>query len=101
MNTPRSNPDSDWENLVRQARKDSAPSVNVTALLRTVRQAQADSPRGWIADFLTLFSPARVVPVCVIAASAVVLVTTWQAMDCWEALTWTQLFSTAQIGGTP
>ena len=99
MNTSP-DPDSRWENLLRQAKADVGPSTDVAALLRAVRLEPMAQPRGWAEDFAALFASTRVIPGCLAGASAFALVATWQVWDSWQALPWVQLLDAAAGGAS-
>jgi hypothetical protein len=102
MNTPTENSDSRWENLLRQARADVAPPVNVSALQRVVRDT-AISPvenEGWAAEISALFPSTGMIPGCLAAALALAAVATWHAWDSWQALPWMQLLDASTGGGS-
>lgn len=101
MNTPPDSSDSRLENLLRQARADAAPPVDVAALLRVVQQAEAMPhvvSEGWTAEISALFPSTRMIPACLAAAAAFAAVATWHAWDSWQALPWMQLID-ASTGG--
>ena len=102
MNTPPDPSDSRWENLLRQARTDIPPPVDVSALLRVVRQADAALPahEGWTAEISNLFPSARMIPTCLAAAAAFAAVATWHAWDSWQALPWMQLIDVSTGGAS-
>jgi len=100
MKTPPSNSDSRWDDLVRQARADVGPPVDLAALLRAVRQAPLEERRGWFTDFSALFSSARVISGCLAGAGAFALVATWQVWDSWQVLPWIQLLDVATGGAS-
>jgi hypothetical protein len=100
MNPPLEPSDPRWENLLRQARADVAPPVDVSALLRVVRQAELAplASQGWAAEISALFPSTRMIPGCLAAAAAFAAVATWHAWDSWQALPWMQLID-ASTGG--
>ncbi len=100
MNDPHSNSDQRWEKLLRDAQNDAAPSVNVPALLRAVRQEPLPVSTGWSVEFCALFTIGRVVPTCLAGAVACTLLTVWQLTDLWQTLPWAQMLVTSS-GGTP
>jgi hypothetical protein len=100
MNKSPGDSEARWENLLRQAQPDTAPSVNVPALLRAVRLAAAEPRRGWAGDFLALCGSARVAASCLAGAAAFALLASWQAWTLWEVMPWVQLVATT-TGGAP
>lgn len=92
MKTPLSN--SGWDDLTQRARHDSAPSVDLPALLRAVRLEPLPDPSPWLSEFIALFEPRRVVPTCVAATCLLVAVAIWQLTEAWGALPWAQLLAT-------
>jgi hypothetical protein len=98
MKTPRS--ESEWEELVRRARNDAAPPVDLPALLAAVRQAKPENGRGWLVDFSEFFNPRLVLPACLSAACVLVVVTTWQASDFSQTIPWADWIAT-DSGGAP
>jgi hypothetical protein len=100
MNKPSGDSEARWENLLRRAQRDTAPSVNVPALLRAVRLATAEPRRGWAADFLALCGSARVAAGCLAGAAAFALLASWQAWTLWKVMPWVQLVATT-TGGAP
>ena len=94
MKTPRSDsgPDSRWQEMLRQARADATPPVNVPALLRAVR-ATAPVPRGgWTTEFSALFAPTRAVVACLACAAICAAITSWEILDLAQSLAWAQWF---------
>ena len=100
MKTPPPNPDSRWDGLVRQARSDAAPPVDVAALLRAVRQAGPAPDTGWLADLAALFSARRAWATCLAGSAACALVVAWEIWDSARALPWAQLIDSATGGGS-
>lgn len=100
MKRPSGDSDARWENLLRQAQRDTAPSVDVPALLRAVRTAAAEPRRGWTGDFLVLFASRRVALGCLAGAAAFALLASWQAWTVWAVMPWAQLLATT-TGGAP
>ena len=98
MKTPPPNPDSHWDELVRQARADCGPAADVPALLRAVRQAPVSVREDWAAEFTALFASVRVVPACLAASCAFAGFAGWQAWNAWQVLPWAELLSTATGG---
>ncbi len=99
MKNPRSNSDSHWEKLIREARADVGPPANSAALLRVIRQAPLVSRESWFDEFSALFSTGKVMTVCLAGSSMIAMVTAWQVWDVWEALPWAQLLANATGGG--
>lgn len=102
MNTPSDPSNSHWENLLRQARSDVAPPIDVAKLLRVVRQAEPAPcvSAGWADEISALFPSARMVPGCLAAAAAFGAVATWHAWDSWQTLPWVQLIDASTGGGS-
>lgn len=100
MNNAPEDSEARWENLLRRAQRDTAPSVNVPALLRAVRTAATEPRRGWTGDFLALFGSGRVAAGCLAGAAAFALLASWQAWTLWEVMPWVQLVATT-TGGAP
>ena len=100
MKTPRSDDNERWEQLVQQARADTPPPVNLSALLCVVNAAAASSPLTWIDEFLSTFAFGRAVSVCVGGIGTLLLFTSWQVWDCWHSLAWAQLL-VPPPGGVP
>ena len=98
MKTPPSNSDPQWENLLNRAKADVAPPVDLTALLRVVRQAPAASRENWADEFCALFGTSRFIPGCLAAAAGFGLVASWQAWESLQDVPWVQLIDTT-IGG--
>ncbi len=100
MNTPPDHSDSHWEDLLRKARADVAPPVDVTALLRVVREEPIGPVvrEDWAAEISALFPSSRMIPGCLAAAAALAAVASWHAWDSWQALPWMQLID-ASTGG--
>jgi hypothetical protein len=100
MNTPTDDSDSHWENLLRKARADLAPPVDVSALQGVVRRATIGpvENESWAAEISALFPSARMIPGCFAAATALAAVATWHAWDSWQTLPWLQLLD-ASTGG--
>jgi hypothetical protein len=100
MNTPTDDSDPHWENLLRQARADVAPPVDVDALQRAVSQT-AIGPlenESWAMEISALFPSTRMIPGCLAATAALLAVATWHAWDSWQTLPWMQLLD-ASTGG--
>jgi hypothetical protein len=98
MKTPPSDSDPHWEKLLRQARMDIAPPVDMPALLHAVRTASLAHPEDWASEFSALFSSGRFIPGCLAGAAAFALIATWQAWDSWQTMPWVQLLDVT-IGG--
>lgn len=101
MNTPTDDSDPRWENLLRQARADVGPPVDVSALQRVVREATIISPTStgdWTAEISALFPSARMIPGCLAAALALAAIATWHAWDSWQTLPWMQLLDPGSGG---
>jgi len=98
MKTSPSNPDSRWDELVRQARSDCGPAIDGPALLRAMRQAPVTLREDWVTEFTALFASARVVPACLAASCAFAGFASWQAWNAWQVLPWAELLSTATGG---
>lgn len=100
MNTPESDSDQRWDDLVRRARADVSPPGNVAAALRAVRDAAGQPRPGWFGDFSALFATARAIPACFALAAVVTLSAAWQAWSLWEAIPWAQMVAST-TGGAP
>jgi hypothetical protein len=100
MKTPPSNPDTHWENLLRQARSDVGPPVSLPALLRAVHQAPLAAQESWATEFSAFFSSGRIIPGCLAGATAFALLATWQVWDSWQTLPWVQLLDAAAGGAS-
>ena len=100
MKTPGSKSNEAWDALVRQARADTAPSVDVPAVLRAVRAADVPSDAGWLSEFTGLFTIGRVVPACLLGAIALAGATSWEAWNIWQALPWAQLLAVSTGGAS-
>lgn len=88
---PRS--DERWEKLLQQAGADAPPPVDEAALLRSVRQAAAESrpSASWAAEFYAVFGAAGVVRACLGGAGVLGALTAWQVWSVWQTLPWAQL----------
>lgn len=102
MNTSLDPSDPRWENLLRQARMDVAPAVDVAALQRVIRNAHAVpiTSEGWTAEISALFPSTRMIPGCLAAAAALAAVATWNAWDSWQSLPWIQLIDPSTGGAS-
>jgi hypothetical protein len=98
MKSPSS--ESEWEELVRRARADAGPAVNVPALLAAVRSTEAEPRAGWLMDFAGFFNARRVLPTCLTAACALAIVATWQVSDFSKTLPWAE-WVVSDAGGAP
>ncbi len=94
-------PDSDprWEALVRQAREDAGPPVDLPALLRAVRQAPLTVAPSWSAEFAALCGSPRRIGLCLGSAAAFTVVATWQAWETSSLLPWAEFYFAT--GGMP
>jgi len=102
MNTPPDPSDLHWETLLRQARTDVAPPIDVSALLRVVQQERMVPPVAgdWAAEISALFPSSRMIPGCLAAAAAFAAVATWNAWDSWQTLPWVQLLDVSTGGAS-
>ncbi len=99
-NSTRSASDSDWENLLSRARSDAPPPIDLTAVLRAVREAPYSSRSDWFGEFLGLFSSLRAVSACVAGIGLFAVFATWQVWSVLPSLPWAQLIDTT-TGGVP
>jgi len=89
-----------WDDLVRRARADAPPGVDISALLRAVRQHPAPAGPDWLAAFAELFGSRRRLPALVAATAGLGLITAWQAAELWRALPWALVLASGP-GGAP
>jgi membrane-associated protease RseP (regulator of RpoE activity) len=92
--------DSHWENLVRRARHDVGPSVDLAALKRVVREAATAEPLsdGWFGEFFELSISARVLSGCVTIAGLCGAAASWEAWTAWQTLPWAQFLGSTTGG---
>lgn len=99
MKTPDPDHNPRWNDLVRRARADAHPSIDLPSLLRSVRVAQIDGrtaaagvtgPTDWVSLLLATFSPVRATMLLVGVAGALSVVAGWQAWETWQALAWVE-----------
>jgi hypothetical protein len=100
MKIPHSDPDPRCENLLRQARSEVSPPLDIPALLRVVRHAPLGSQESWAVQLSEFFSSWHVIPGCLAGAMAFALLATWQAWDSWQTLPWVQLLDAAAGGAS-
>lgn len=99
MKTPRSDSDLRWEDLVRRARADIAPPLDVPALQRALSRAAPPQREGWVGEFFTVFAPARAMASCLAGAGIFGLLAAWRVWELSQALPWAQFL--AVTGGAP
>lgn len=100
MNRPRPTPEDDWLKRIELARRDTAPEVDLPALLRVVRQEPRPARAGWLEEFAAFFELRRTVPACAAAACLFALTATWIAYDWWESLPWAAEWALTTGGGS-
>ncbi len=90
-----------WNDKVRLARAEPIPPVNLTALLRALRDV-APVTVNWRLEFERLFASRMAMSACAAASVMLLGVAGWQAWTFWQdVLPWAQLIAveTALGGG--
>lgn len=78
---------------MRRARADTPPAVDISALLRAVRQHSAPAAPDWLAVFAELFGSRRRLPALAAAVAGLSLVAAWEAAEFWHLLPWFQVLA--------
>ena len=99
MKRPESNFGPEWEKRLQQARADSVPPIDVSALLRVVRsEPLRANDEGWTAAFSQRFAERRAFATCLAGAGAFALLASWPVWECWQELAWVQMLAPT-LGG--
>lgn len=97
MKTPR--PPFPWDDLVRSARGDSTPPIDVPALLRAVRQTPLPVESDWTTEFAATFASRRAWSVGLATACVLLCIGGWQAAELSQALPWAEWLAMSAGGG--
>lgn len=97
MKSPR--PPFPWDDLVRRARDDATPPIDVPALLHAVRQVPLPVESDWMTEFADTFASRRVWSTGLAAACVLICVGGWQAVELSQSLPWAEWLAMSAGGG--
>ncbi len=97
-------PPEPWSRLVARAQRDEPPAIDLDALLRATRTAQATAAApapSWITEFATLFCTPRMISACLLLAFTCSAFTAWRCWSFWQDVEpWAELVNNTFEGLT-